>query len=319
MPPATDALPDPDIKVVQDATVITDIASPDVAHGVFDANATFLPSSRARLSRDRFSGVPDYAAPREHLAGTYLYAGLSHDHFGHFILDSLVRTWALGQLDASPDGLVLPARRGMEMGPPLPTRLRRALDRFAGDLPVHIVTKPTRIERLILPSAGFGHGPWLQGTPAFHSHIRDGLADLPVDGADRLYLSRRRLKHADQLVDQENAIEEMMEAAGYFVFTPEKYHLDVQLGVMRAARQIVGADGSAFHLVPFAMRRDAQAAIFLRRNRPEMLDHLSRQMQGFAGVTPTLIDARLRPLPMNTPAPLDLGVLRDRLGAAGFL
>lgn len=290
-----------------------------MAHGVFDAQGAFQPISRARLSRDRFSGVPASAKATNHLSGTHLYAGLSHDHFGHFVLESLARTWALGALDAVPDGIVLPARKGMEMGPPLPRRLRRALSRFAADLPVHIIIEPTRVERLILPSPGFGHGPWLRGTPAYRDFIQDRLADLPVDGADRLYLSRRRLKRPEQRVDQEEEIEAMMEAAGYFIFDPQKYPLDIQLGVMRAARQIVGADGSAFHLVPFAMRRDAEVAVFLRRNRPEMLENLSLQMQGFAGVTPTLIDPRARPLPMTTPAPLDLEALRTALTDACFL
>lgn len=314
-----DALPAPRVRIVRGAVVVTDIGSADVAHGVFDARGAFLPLSQARLSRDRMSGAPQADAPTERLRGTYLYAGLSHDHFGHFLLESLARVWALGQNDVVPDGLVLPARKGMEMGPPLPRRLGALVQRFCGDLPVHIIKEPTRIDRLILPSAGFGHGPWLAGTPAFRRYVADRLADLPVDGAERLYLSRSRLHRADQRVDREDEIEAMMEAAGYFVLHPEKYHLDVQLGVMRAARYIVGADGSAFHLVPFAMRRDAKAAIFLRRNRPEMLRYLSTQMQGFAGVTPTTIDARAMPLPMTTPAPLDLKKLRAALVANGFL
>lgn len=309
----------PRIRVVPGAVVVPEIGTADLAHGVFDANARFLALSQARLSRDRISGIPPYQAPTTDLRGTYLYAGVSHDHFGHFVLESLVRTWALGHLDTPPDGLILPARKGKEMGPPLPRRLLRAVTRLCGDIPVHIAKAPTRVERLILPSPGFGHGPWLTGTDAFHSHIRDRLADLHVDGAERLYLSRRSLALPQKQVDQENEIIEMMEKAGYFIFEPETFHLDIQLGVMRAARQIVGADGSAFHLVPLAMRKDAQAAIYLRRNRPEMLEYLARQMQGFAGITPLMIDARAHPLKKRTPAPLDLDALRTALQAGGFL
>lgn len=299
--------------------MIPETGTPDLAHGVFDADGVFVPLSRARLSRNRISGAPPYRAPTATLGGTYLYCGLSHDHFGHFLLESLTRIWALDHLDTPLDGLVLPARKGKRMGPPLPKRLARALTRFGGDLPLYVLDQPTRIERLILPTPGFGHGPWLHGTPHYHRFIQNRLADLPVDGADRLYLSRRSLHLPEKLVDREAEIEAMMESAGYFIFEPQKYHLDIQLGVMRAARQIVGADGSAFHLVPLAMRRDASAAIYLRRNRPEMLTNLAAQMRGFAGVTPTQIDARSRPLPMTTPAPLDLDALRDALKADGFL
>ena len=307
------------MRVVRNGVVVPDTGVGMVAHGVFDARGAFLPLSHARLSRGRISDVPDLAPPQDRLRGTYLYAGVSHDHFGHFLLESLSRIWALDHLDAAPDGLILPARTGMEMGPPLPARLARAVARFCGDLPVHIVKQPTQVDRLILPTPGFGHGPWLDGTAHHRNWIAKRLADLPVDGADKLYITRRGLHRPDALVDREDAIEAMMEEAGYFVFAPERHHLDVQLGVMRAARLIVGADGSAFHLVPLAMRRDARAAIFLRRNRPDILGFLSRQMQGFAGVTPTTIDARRHPLPMTTPAPLDLDVLRQRLLDQGFV
>ncbi len=317
----SDELPKPRIRIVRGAVMVSALDSPDVAHGVFDARAEFLPMSQARLSRGRFSGIPTYTAPTRRLRGTYLYAGLSHHHFGHFIIECLSRVWALTQTDipGQIDGIVLCARKGMEADGRLSSDIARAAARFIGDLPVHLVGAPTRIDRLILPSPGFGHGPWLSGTKPFRAYIRDRLTDLPVDGADRLYLTRRGMNHDEQLVDQEDKIEAMMERAGYFIFAPEKFHLDVQLGVMRAARQIVGADGSAFHLVSFAMRSDAQAAIFLRRNRPEMLEYLSTQMQGFAGVTPLTIDARARPLPMTTPAPLNLDSLRDALAAGGFL
>ncbi|WP_299548756.1 hypothetical protein [uncultured Tateyamaria sp.] len=71
----------------------------------------------------------------------------------------------------------------------------------------------------------------------------------------------------------------MMENAGYFIFHPQEYHLEVQLGVIRAARYIVGSNESAFHLAPFAIRSDARATILMRGNRREMLSYLSTQMQ----------------------------------------
>ncbi|MEO9685157.1 MAG: glycosyltransferase family 61 protein [Tateyamaria sp.] len=315
----TDTLPEPRIRVVRGAVIVPETGTPDLAHGVFDARANFLPLSKARLSRDRISGVPAYAEPTTRLRGTYLYAGFGHHHFGHFILESLARVWALSASDIVPDGLLMPARHGLSLGPPLPPRLAPAAARFCGDLPFHIIKEPTRVDRLILPSPGFGHGPWLNGTKAFHDHMRNRLADISVDGAERLYLSRRELRLADKHVDREDEIIEMMKQAGYLIFEPQAFHLDIQLGVMRAARQIVGADGTAFHLAPLAMRRDAQAAIYLRRNRPEMLDYLARQMEGFAGVTPLKIDARRRPLSKITPAPIDMDVLRGALQKGGFL
>lgn len=312
-------MPDPRIRVVRGAVVVPDTGTPDLSHGVFDARGAFLPLSRARLSRNRSTGKPAYATPTAHLRGTHLYAGFAHHHFGHFLLESLARVWAISQGDLVPEGLVLPTRAGLNLGPPLPGRIATAAARFCGNLPFHVISEPTRVDRLILPSVGFGHGPWLGGTPPFHAHMRERLRDIPKDGAARLYLSRLKLRLPEKRVDREEEIAEMMEKAGYVIFEPQQHHLDVQLRVMRAARQIVGSDGTAFHLVPLAMRPDARAAIFLRRNRPEMLDNLARQMEGFAGVSPLKIDARARPLTKVTPAPLDLDVLRIALQAGGFL
>ncbi|WP_299138510.1 glycosyltransferase family 61 protein [uncultured Tateyamaria sp.] len=317
--PLTDDLPDPRIRVVRGAVVVPDQGADLVPHGVFDSRGAFLPLSRARLSRGRVSAVPEARAVEDHLPGTHLYMGFSHTHFGHFLLEGIARLWALDHAEMRIDGLVLPARCDMDMEHNLSHNLGPVVARLCDGLPVRIMHVPTRVDRLVLPSAGFGHGPWLAGTPAFRAFVAKRFAQIEVDGPERLYLTRGRLNRPDQLVDREDEIEAMMEAAGYFVFAPEKFHFEVQLGVFRAARQIVGPDGSAFHHLPFAMRRDAQAAVFMRRNRPEVLGYLARQMEGFAGVTPTTIDPRVRPLPRTTPAPLDLDVLRDRLADAGFL
>jgi len=291
----------------------------EAPHGVFDRRGAFLPLSQARLSRGRISAAPQLKPASDHLDGTYVYAGFGHSHFGHFMLESLVRLWSLDHLDARPDGLVMPAHTHMHMEARLKGALAPVVDRFCDGLPLKVIRTPTRIDRLILPTQGFGHGPWLNGTPEFRKYTQKRFSRINADGAAKLYLSRRGLKSDHQLVDHEEEIEAIMQDAGYFVFRPQEYHLEVQLSVIRAARYIVGADGSAFHLAPFAMRSDAQAAIFMRRNRPEMLQFLSTQMQSFAGVKPMLIDARTRPLPRTTPAPIDLNVLRKNLVDGGFL
>lgn len=291
----------------------------DIAHGVFDARGRFAPLSQARLSQNRLSGVPDYAQPTAHLTGTYIYAGFGHRHFGHFLLESLARLWALDKVSEPIDGIVLTTREKMPLEQALSRQLSSVVARFADGLPVQVIREATRVERLILPSAGFGHDTWLTGTPAFRDYIAKRVAAIPADGPERLYLTRMRLKEVDQIVDREAEIEEMMREAGYFIFSPERYQIDTQIGMIKHARQIVGADGSAFHVVPFAMRKDATAAIYMRRNRPDMLARLGTQMQAFAGITPTGIDARLRPLSKTKPTPLDLDALRQALRGAGFL
>ncbi|WP_299208155.1 glycosyltransferase family 61 protein [uncultured Tateyamaria sp.] len=291
----------------------------DTPHGVFDRRGSFLPLSQARLSRGRVSAAPPLEPAVDHLPGTHLYAGFGHTHFGHFMLESLVRLWALDHLETPPDGLVVPTRAHMHMEPVLSGILTPVVDRFCDGIPLRIIRTPTQIDRLVLPTPGFGHGPWLTGTPEFRAYTQKRFAQIKVDGPEKLYVSRTGLKRDHQRVDREDEIEAMMEEAGYFVFHPQKHPLETQLGVIRAARSIVGSDGSAFHLAPFAMRSDARAAIFMRRNRREMLSYLSTQMQSFAGPKPVVIDPRQRPLTGETPAPLCVDTLRTALSENGFL
>lgn len=306
--------------MVRGAIVMPNTVDEDSSpHGVFDRRGTFLPLSQARLSRERVSAPPQLDQTTDRLIGTHLYAGFGHTHFGHFMLESVARLWALDHLDTPPDGLIIPTRPHMHMEAILKSVLAPVVDRFCDGLPLRVVRTPTRVDRLILPTPGFGHGPWLSGTPEFRAYTQKRFAKIEVDGPEKLYVSRRRLKREHQRVDREEEIEAMMEDAGYFVFHPQDHHFEVQLGVIRSARVIVGSDGSAFHLAPFAMRSDARAAIFMRRNRPEMLKRLSHQMQSFAGPTPVLIDPRQIPLTGETPAPLSLDALRAGLLEHGFL
>lgn len=316
----SDTLPTARIRMVRGAIVMPNTVKDDTApHGVFDRRGTFLPLSQARLSRGRVSAPPPLAPATDHLRGAHLYAGFGHTHFGHFMLESIARLWALDHLKTPPDGLVIPTRPHMYMESILKDVLAPVAARLCDGIPLRVIRAPTHVDRLVLPTAGFGHGAWLQGTPEFRAYARKRFSKIQVDGPDKLYLSRRGLQRERLLVDREDEIEAMMENAGYTIFQPEKHHLEVQLGVMRAARQIVGADGSAFHLASFAIRSDARVAIFMRRNRREMLSYLSIQMQSFAGLTPMLIDPRSRPLPRTTPAPLDISILREKLAEGGFL
>ncbi|MEP5633016.1 MAG: hypothetical protein ABJP79_14130 [Tateyamaria sp.] len=154
----TDTLPEPRIRVVRGAVIVPETGTPDLAHGVFDARANFLPLSKARLSRDRISGVPAYAEPTTRLRGTHLYAGFGHHHFGHFILESLARVWALSASDIVPDGLLMPARHGLSLGPPYRRALHLLLRGFAETCPFILSKSPPAWTALSCPHRGLGTG-----------------------------------------------------------------------------------------------------------------------------------------------------------------
>lgn len=317
-----DPLPSPQVTDVSDALAVPVQPGPDAPHGVFDADDRFCEPSRMRLSRGRRSATPDWVAPVHDLPGHHLYAGMARLHFGHFLVESFARVWALETAGPEVEHILL-LPFSPKAGNQWVTRKYGSLwSAVSGGRSVHVLRKPTRIERLSVPTQGFGHDKWLNGTPAFRGFVRTRLgAAFAPDGPERLYISRSGLKDADKQVDGEAHIEEALETAGYTIFHPEQHSLDVQCARYAAARQIVGADGSAFHLLPFMAHPQAQVAIYLRRNRPVMLRNLRRQLTGFTGIEPVLIDARVQTDPPSQAptTPLDTGAILSTLSAQGFL
>lgn len=315
-----DALPAPRVRIVRGATVLPARDRPDSPHGVFDRQHQFAPLSQTRLSRGRISGVPTVAPAEALLDGTHLYGGIARKHIGHFLLEGCARAWALAHTSDPVDGIVMTPVLSDRVADGFAGRTQELADHLFDGRPVHLLDRPTKVQRLVLAAQGFGHGPWIGGTPEFRAYVRARFSHIRPDGPSRLYITRRHLGRRKEHVDREIDIEDMMEQAGYTLFAPEQHSIAAQCAAYKAADVIVGADGSAFHIVPMVLRRDARVAIFLRRDRPEILKLLAAQMRAFAGVAPTTIDPRTRPLsPEIAPTLLDMSQLRIALRAGGFL
>lgn len=312
-------VPTPRIRIVRKALVVPATDAAPTAHGVFDRRGTYLPMSRVFQSNRQLSPEPQHAPAQDTLAGTYLYGGLARDHFGHFIVESTTRLWALDQIEETPKAIVY-TRLPASGKPQFNRRMGAFHKKLCGSVPALILDSPTEVERLILPSQGFGHGRWINGTTEYRTFVKSRLEDIPPQGAEKLYISRAKYTEAGRTVDQEAAIETMMEDAGYHVFQPEKFGIDAQTSAFKAAKLIVGGDGSAFHFAPFVMQQGAKAAVFLRRHRPDVLRLLGKQILAFTGTEPTLIDPRAgTAVEPGAHVTLDIDILRTELTQAGFL
>jgi capsular polysaccharide biosynthesis protein len=269
----------------------------------------------------------DPAAPADapgHLPGCWLYAGVGRHHFGHFLLEALPRLWALDHLDERPDGIALVPMAGRDIAAIIARRLHPLLDILGHGLPVHLVERPMRVDAALVPAQGFGHRDWSHGTAEARAFMRRHLcAAAAPDGPERLYISRRRLKPAAKQVPFEQKIERWMSRAGYGIFHPERHSITEQIACYRAARVIVGPDGSAFHLAPFVMDAGARVALIQRRTRQPAFDAIARQVAGFAGITPwttAALSSLAAPSPRAAPPlPPELHQLRRELQGAGFL
>lgn len=261
--------------------------------GVFDAEGRWLPQAVQWRGRALMTPPPP-PETAEPLPGRWLWAGVRMEHFGHFLMESLGRLWALER--ETVDGILYIPEDGFrpEKGErALAGWMKQMLKLFGIDLPVRLLTGPVRVEELVVPGQGFGLGPLIGGTESFRRFARRFAEGIAPEGGPRLYLSRTNLPERLGGVIREAQMERELAEQGYEIFHPQDHGLDVQIARYKAARQVVGLDGSAFHLLALVARPDQQVAV-IRRRPGKAPEGIAAHLQGFAGRAPLVIDALRR-------------------------
>ncbi|MBT8153626.1 glycosyltransferase family 61 protein [Epibacterium ulvae] len=268
--------------------------------------------------------MPNPSGPM--LEGRWLWGGVLWAHFGHFLVESAARLWALAELHRPVDGVLFIPKR------PDPDVAIRGFQTdfihcFSPDLPIKLATSAMQVEELVVPGQGFGLGSIVSGTPKFRNAIHARFArDIKPDGPDRIYLSRSKLGLSKGGLLGEEELEDRLRAEGYEIFHPQDHSLDVQLARYKAARQVIGADGSALHLYAMVGRPDQQVAMILRRESGANLQ-LVKNVQSFCKCDPLVINAlRTEWLPVNkqrssreSHGELDHQVIGEELAREGFI
>lgn len=260
--------------------------------GVFDAAGTYVPEAVHWRGRPLMvpPPYPDVTAP---LPGRWLWGGVLMEHFGHFLTESTGRLWALQDIEAEIDGIVFLPERGFGSGETLALKSyqRDFFDLLGIRLPVRILTQATTIDKLDVPGPGFGIGPLLRGTELARAFFQARLgAGIEPVGSDRLYISRSRLDVRLGGVLGEKLLERCFADAGYEIYHPQDHSLRDQIARYRAARCIVGLDGSALHLVALVARKDQKVAL-IKRRKGSAPEGIERNLTGFMGHPPTVVDA----------------------------
>jgi capsular polysaccharide biosynthesis protein len=315
-------LPAAQVETLHGATVVPMAEDRDQACGVLRADGTFCDISATRLSAGRMTGIPKAPDATAPLPGRHLFAGVGRHHFGHFLVETITRLWALDHEAAPCDGLVVVPKHGIDFDAVMRRRFGEFVDLLSGGLPVHIAESPLKVETLYVPTQGFGHMNWLTATPRFRQHIRQRLTSrITPDGPEKLYISRTALKDATQAMDKEDMVETMMAKAGYTIFHPQDHSLAGQCARYMAAKQIVGPDGSAFHLAPFVLQKGTRVGLIQRRHRQDVFDALAAQIRAFCTAELVTLNPLLPPVQGRDPDNPQVFVrqLKRGLRNAGFL
>ena len=231
--------------------------------------------------------------PVEKLEGHYVLGGFLRTHFGHFLVECLGMLWALDHAEGPVDGLIF---MPYHAAPQYDDRTLEVLNHrgelwmksIGVDLPVKIVTAPTRVDRITIGEHGFGFGPKFRGSTYFRNFMRSRNAlsadDLAKTKRRKLYISRTKLNPRKGGLIGESALERTFVEAGYEPYWPEKETMIEQLATYQTAEAIVAVEGSALHLPPFSCPTDCRFGIVARRSSVDHIEtEFGAQIDGFVG------------------------------------
>ncbi len=264
-----------------------------LASGVLLADGQYCEMSRTWIRATKSTPAPVLSPqePIEELSGRHLFAGHFRGHFGHFLVETTARLWALQKLQGQVDGILFLPYRGAVR------RARRGIKTFKGffdqlgiSLPIQTFDTAMRVEELYVPELGFGWKERYAGSPLYRQFMRERLGrDIASEGSEKLYISRARLSSQRGGILGEQVIEENLARQGYEIFHPEKHPLEVQIARYKAAKRIVALDGSALHFAAFFMQEKGDVCIILRRSKTNVADYIL-QYQSFCSTTPDVVD-----------------------------
>lgn len=292
---------------------------PTLKCGVFDGDGRYCHQAVVWRRQKPVTLRTDIPGISEPLGGRWLWGGVLYNHFGHFQVEGLSRLWPLPGLNWDVDGVIFVARDPADAA--IRTYQAEYLRLLIGGVPVRVVTRPTRVSHLIVPGQGFGLGEIGAGTRIFRRFIQAHFApDVAPAGPGRLYVSRSLQGAGKGGISGEEIINDRMAREGYEVFHPEAHSISEQIARYRAARQIVGFDGSAFHLIAMVARKDQELAVLLRRKRGRSLS-LQRHLTHFTKREPLIVNGFTQDhhAGRSNVADLDLSRMGTVLKRGGFI
>ncbi|WP_456406021.1 tetratricopeptide repeat protein [Thiolapillus sp.] len=224
--------------------------------GVYAVNGRYVSSSRhLRRNKDltatnpRILASPD-AVPK--LPGTYLYLGWFFNHYGHFILESLARAWAVQEVPGV-DGYIMHVHAAAGE----PAAHLFAFFELLG-IPqdkLIFVEQDMRVEELLLPSQQAVLSRCISAEMLeLYRQLgsRAALRRQDIQGNEKLYVSRRFLAADLRTASNEKALEDAFRADGYRLIHPQYMDVTTQLALFNAATQFAGLEGSGLHNVLFS-------------------------------------------------------------------
>lgn len=230
-----------------------------------DGWSIYKPDQQIITDSAFFRGVPDYnmvgsaVSTRVHPArvdvnltnGLYFWLGPIHGHFGHFLLSSLSRLWALKK---QPKDI-----RIAYVGPPVDdifsnsyisvifAQLGIAKHRFVR------ITGPTRFGRIVIAARSFNEN---HSISKLHKDVMSKISLLSsiqakgplCENDDYVYVSKHKVESGVRSIENEDELCNYLTKNGVKCVSPEQMSFNQQLQFWRDNRNFIGFSSSALHV-----------------------------------------------------------------------
>lgn len=260
--------------------------------GVFDAEGAAILASVHRFSdqppRAQPERLPDGPAPAA--LPEAIFGGVLHNHFGHFLMESLGRLWMAND----PAFRHLPILVQTPWGRPQFSKpddfSAIILDLLEIDpARLQVVTAPLQVGLLHLPEQLYGFHNFHAPAPEFVAFLRVAQANIlrlaaPVaQPAAKVFMSRSDWQ--DQAPTRGIAaglrrFEDYLRGEGWHIVQPETLSLRDQLVIYATARTVMICEGSAQHSCILLPDMAGEVFVLLRRPHPWDVARVTRQFGG---------------------------------------
>lgn len=228
---------------------------------IYDKEGNFVPNTSKRKFGTKEYIDLDTKIDAEKMACEYLeedvvYLGFMRGHWGHFLVDSSIRLWALDRAECR-DKRILLNIEGMES-------FYKKLFRYLNIKPSQIVQldKMTRFRSILVPDLSYFPEKYIskEYLAPFEKIANRINIDMPV--YDKIYLSRVHFSKGKREIGEED-IQEIFARNGYHIIYPEELSLEEQVWYYKNCKSMVTTNGTIAHNILFA--NDQTELIILNR------------------------------------------------------
>jgi len=218
----------------------------------------------------------DVSRTKESLRGSYLYLGHLTGHYGHFLLESLSRCWALME-NTNYDGILFHPFIHKKVDINRFGPLLDIIKCFDQDInQVQYVERDIVVEELTVPEQIIQvNKDYHSSATKFFHKIRQGILNIYKDSLDnsifeskKNYLSRSKFRINKRVIN-ELELESMLKAKGFNIIYPEQLKFYEQLILSYNSDFMIGLSGSAMHNSLFMSKESSCITIGDSRTRDE--------------------------------------------------